>query len=529
MAMVGMNAWAQTNLLAADNISVSAKQSGSEITQSLSEGTLTLTVAASELTLKLDFDAVDIDASNCYVILETSTGILNTGGTFKTRNIKVDGNTFDYGSGGDKSTTTYNSHQIVMTNPMGNNNGTVGGVANTQLLSYYADNIDKTMELSSIGFNIPISTAGTLTIYRIGLYNIAEIEGLYGNPAMRLKNNLTQKLFFEFNGTANQISVNSNTITLTQDEALVLIKSLGTLPNTFTLVNLRGLTLSDDSPVPFMKETMRNLANVTKVLFGTDTYKYFPTVNANVGVLGNRYYQYKDGTIPTTSGTYNIADGSNTNRYMSYTRQFIAGYSTMMVPFEVNISDLTALGLTAYTFSNATAGGEITFTKATGTIAHSTPMIIKAETAGLYLIPRGDVDNTLPGETNYKNNDYIATDDINNVKFVGSYRVNDVPDGSYASTNNYGITSSGTKFAKMGATTKTAYYRAFLASSNISFAPTLFFNNGDGTTDIKRIEDVDGMERFGDGAIYNLQGVRMNADNLPRGIYVRNGKKFVVK
>ena len=33
-----------------------------------------------------------------------------------------------------------------------------------------------------------------------------------------------------------------------------------------------------------------------------------------------------------------------------------------------------------------------------------------------------------------------------------------------------------------------------------------------------------------DSPIYNLQGVRMtNTDNLPTGIYIRGGKKFVVK
>lgn len=30
-------------------------------------------------------------------------------------------------------------------------------------------------------------------------------------------------------------------------------------------------------------------------------------------------------------------------------------------------------------------------------------------------------------------------------------------------------------------------------------------------------------------AVYNLQGVRMNGKNLPAGIYIKNGKKFIVK
>lgn len=32
-----------------------------------------------------------------------------------------------------------------------------------------------------------------------------------------------------------------------------------------------------------------------------------------------------------------------------------------------------------------------------------------------------------------------------------------------------------------------------------------------------------------DAHVYNLQGVRMNAENLPAGIYIKGGKKFVVK
>ena len=32
-----------------------------------------------------------------------------------------------------------------------------------------------------------------------------------------------------------------------------------------------------------------------------------------------------------------------------------------------------------------------------------------------------------------------------------------------------------------------------------------------------------------DEAVYNLSGIRMDADNLPKGIYIRGGKKFIVK
>ena len=51
------------------------------------------------------------------------------------------------------------------------------------------------------------------------------------------------------------------------------------------------------------------------------------------------------------------------------------------------------------------------------------------------------------------------------------------------------------------------------------------FNN----TSITSISSlVDGSEVMGDGQTYNLQGVRVS-DAASKGIYIKNGKKFVVK
>lgn len=43
------------------------------------------------------------------------------------------------------------------------------------------------------------------------------------------------------------------------------------------------------------------------------------------------------------------------------------------------------------------------------------------------------------------------------------------------------------------------------------------------------ISEISHAEQVASQAVYNLQGVRMNANSLPAGIYVKNGKKFVVK
>lgn len=44
------------------------------------------------------------------------------------------------------------------------------------------------------------------------------------------------------------------------------------------------------------------------------------------------------------------------------------------------------------------------------------------------------------------------------------------------------------------------------------------------------IEDVEMDAEDRNAPVYNLQGMKMqDAENLPKGIYVKNGKKFVVK
>jgi len=50
----------------------------------------------------------------------------------------------------------------------------------------------------------------------------------------------------------------------------------------------------------------------------------------------------------------------------------------------------------------------------------------------------------------------------------------------------------------------------------------LMDDNYNGVGEIRRIVHAD-------NAVYNLQGVRMNSTNLPRGIYIKNGKKIVIR
>ena len=64
------------------------------------------------------------------------------------------------------------------------------------------------------------------------------------------------------------------------------------------------------------------------------------------------------------------------------------------------------------------------------------------------------------------------------------------------------------------------------AYKNHSVWGQFYFISTYDATGIESIEVIDST----DAPIYNLQGIKMqNADNLPAGIYIKNGKKYIIK
>lgn len=251
-----------------------------------------------------------------------------------------------------------------------------------------------------------------------------------------------------------------------------------------------------------------------------DEVSYLPTANTNIYYNNQKYFAFKENSIevPTQNGTSN-------GNWTSLTRTFKAGYNSLCVPFnKLQVTKLPA-GLTVYKLSAYNSStGEVTFTKVIENESANTknvPYIVHAEKAGTYVLLGRDP------EKDFTSSYYKAQQ--GDLKFVGSY-VNKVPDGDYASTINYGITADAARLARMGAETKTALYRAFIAvPASANVAPLVLSFSDDDITDIVTPEAVDGMGVMGDDKVYNLSGVQMQEGNLPRGIYVKNGRKFIIK
>ena len=91
---------------------------------------------------------------------------------------------------------------------------------------------------------------------------------------------------------------------------------------------------------------------------------------------------------------------------------------------------------------------------------------------------------------------------------------------------NIYVMSGGLFKALNGKTITMPLHKAYLKLENSVQGAKLVFCFDDEATGISSL--VDGSEVMGDGQTYNLQGVRVS-DAASKGIYIKNGKKFVVK
>ena len=200
-----------------------------------------------------------------------------------------------------------------------------------------------------------------------------------------------------------------------------------------------------------------------------------------------------------------------------------AGAATLVLPFASTIptTPTTPPGLKCYKL-DYTSGDNITATLESGTLAANSPVLVMGTTNTSYKF----VSTATSGD--------LATGSGQTSAYgvlVGNY------DANYNVTvgNNYVLQNQSTKglgFYKVVSGGKTiGANRAYMSVTHSvgGNAPAFFSLDLGGTTGISVLKAVDDTESEGDGKVYSLQGVEMTGDNLPSGIYVKNGKKFIVK
>ncbi len=196
-------------------------------------------------------------------------------------------------------------------------------------------------------------------------------------------------------------------------------------------------------------------------------------------------------------------------------KSFVTTYTTAAV----NIADLPA-GLTAWE-ATGYDGTAITFAKA-GTIAAFFPYV-------LYNANDAEVTFSFAGTGDFNLNGWatgnVAAHAVGSANFQGNF-ANKVTDGSQWILQDATGTGSGAESVvfKQGSGATITAFRAYF--TGITENTTAKFNGFDTPTGITHHDAGTAAQ----GKVYNVNGMEMtNTGHLPKGIYVTNGKKFVVK
>lgn len=258
------------------------------------------------------------------------------------------------------------------------------------------------------------------------------------------------------------------------------------------------------------------------VTFTEQSTTYVPQIGAPIII--NSTNNFTDETAAVFALANDVAYGTfRQNRDLKLTQAYNlsvgeAGAATLVLPFASTIPT-TPTGLTCYKL-DYTSGDNITATLESGTLAANSPVLVMGTANTSYKF----VSTATSGD--------LATGSDQTLPYgvlVGNYDANyDVTEGNYVLQNQ---STKGLGFYKVGSGGKTiGANRAYMSvTHSVGNAPAFFSLDLGGTTGISVLKAVDDTESESDGKVYSLQGVEMTGDNLPRGIYIKNGKKFIVK
>lgn len=284
-----------------------------------------------------------------------------------------------------------------------------------------------------------------------------------------------------------------------------------------------GLTFTNCTVVNHIS-TAGRIKVLSPSTFSTTTINVTTTLAANnVVVLGKNSGDTGNESIDNIISKFNVTNADlgllqNTNHTyelmaaQAYTLEVSdAGAATLVLPFASTIPS----GATCYKL-DYTSGADISATAESTTLGKDNAVLVIAS-KGKYKFVATTIAAaaTGSGQTSAYG------------KMIGNY------DSEYTvPANNYILTKHGdvVAFRKAnGTTNKVNAYRAYMTASYSATAPEFLFINFDGGNETTAIDAVEKQMLKDDGAVYNLQGVRLTGSNLKKGIYVKNGKKFIVK
>ena len=343
----------------------------------------------------------------------------------------------------------------------------IGGRADADKIDFAIDNVYATTGNVEIPFTIGTADANGFTPVRgtIAEENLADIKAL--------------------NVTALDISKAKLA------EGITKIETAN--PNTIIAVNF---TKGADGKVT---STQADQLTGSKNLVYRDTY-IFPLAKLE---FVDGYDVYNKFFISTGSTGYKYTRTIGAKKYVTIMVPAIVEYNTLQTKYPA---------LSVYNFDavNSTAT-EVKFNKGT--------VLTPAEPHVLHNSSNADITLTVEGTGDLNLAQPASATQGTTVKFIGTYAA------ATANGTQYGLqssTGSAPEFRQIDSPAVIPAFRAYI--TGVSASAKVFFEGE--TTGINSIK-ANGESN--DGQVYNLAGQRVNAANLPAGIYVKNGKKFIKK
>lgn len=336
-------------------------------------------------------------------------------------------------------------------------------------------------------------------------------------------------------GSNTASSVTTPVISLTGDAILTFMAGAWGTENTTITVSVSDgtLTYGDKTPAKSVNIDLAHSTWVTysmkisgtkscKITFNnkTTSYRFFldEVMVKNVAESGE-----------TTAITLNENSESNTIEAqtgvnVTLKRSMVANeWNTICLPFDVTMDKAKAafgdnVKIVELDTKAAVDANVLSFKASTGIVA-ATPYLIKpSAVADEYTFENVDITN--------KAADYSMTANVD-VAFKGIYNMVDITKDvvEFGDTYYAAFLGEGNKIYKAG-TGMTKGFRAYFAIPKSASASALRVVIDGTATSIKNI-DSEVVES--NAPVYNLQGQRVDGNNLTPGIYVKAGKKFVVK
>lgn len=323
-----------------------------------------------------------------------------------------------------------------------------------------------------------------------GTYNYGETFGY----TMPLKGGVTYLAQAKYCAWANE-SNNNFTLTILKDGATVASQSYGK----------NGVACTEAGA----------LKNVKLYFTPEQDGDYVLSVIANGNTFMTDFYimraNVEDVVLEDAATEAPTAEFGN----VTYARNLVAGYNTLVLPFDVTAEELGENVEAIYAYGGSTLEGDVChldFSQKVTSLAANTPYIVKMA--------------ALQEGLSFTNKEFktvaepIKTDA--NFDFVGTYVA--LPAGNETIVEgDYVSAASGLKPATAGK--KLNAFRAFLKKkAEVPAGAKVAIMIGDEVVDgIQAAQIINNV----DGTIYNLNGQKVS--NAQKGIFIQNGKKVVIK